>query len=48
MFVATLHTAAEEARRYMLNSQLELRPDKVIFYADNSGAISRISKAPEG
>ena len=40
--MAGLQAAAEETRRYILDEWTETKPKRIIFYADNSAAITKI------
>ena len=43
-----LHAAAEEAWRYITCNETHPKPDNLIFYADNSAAISKIFEGSHG
>ena len=46
--MAGLWAAAEETRRYILNEQTETKPERIIFYADNLAAITKIFEGAHG
>ena len=46
--MAGLHAAAEEARHYITSNETHPKPDNLIFYADNSAAISKIFEGSHG
>ena len=43
-----LHAAVEEARRYITSNETHPKPNNLIFYADNSAAISKIFEGLHG
>src|SRR5258708_39515083 len=46
--MAGLRAAAEETRRYILDEWTETKPERIIFYADNSAAITKIFEGTHG